>query len=158
MVFAITLVSSRVMVIRIKSLRQKLWPPPSSELGSSVISKQRVGGQAPIPPAKCIISRDQWAGPGKDNALTGRVKTVGEFQNKSSSRVKKGKGGHGNVSAGRWPETEVNRRVGQLQCSSNCHRSHILTSDTVRTPTQPLPPIQQHSVSGKGSYLSPTAS
>ena len=99
-----------------------------------------MGGQAPIPPAKCIISRDQWAGPGKDNALTGRVKTVGEFQNKSSSRVKKGKGGHGNVSAGRWPETEVNRRVGQFQCSSNCHRSHILTSDTVRTPTQPLPP------------------
>ena len=75
--------------------------------------QQTEGGTTSLP-AKCIISRDQWAGPGKDNALTGQVKTVGEFQNKSTSRVKKRKGGHGNVSAGRWPETEVNRRGGTV--------------------------------------------
>ena len=135
---------SRMIVTRIKSWRAKLWRRHSETLAAAASSANR--GLSKMHNLPRPMARP-WKGQRVDGRI---VKSVGEFQNKSSSRVKKWKGGHGNVSAGRWPETEVNRREGTVPRSSNCHRSHILTTDTVRTPH---PPIQQHSVSGNGSYL-----
>ena len=107
------------------------------------------------PPCKMHNLPRPMGRPGKGQRVDGEVKSVGEFQNKSTSRVKKRKGGHGNVSAGRWPETEVNRRregdsssVGVVTVTV-----HTFLQLTLCAPPIPSPPIQQHSVSGNASYL-----
>ena len=67
------------------------------------------------PLAKCIICRDQWAKPGKDNALTWWAveKSVGEFQNKSRPgwRSEKAATGMSRLDGGRRQKSTGGRRV-----------------------------------------------
>ena len=110
------------------------------------------------PPAKCIIFRDQWAGPGKDNALTGGKK-CGRISKQiyvsGEEAKRRPRECLGWTVAGDRSQQEEGR--GQFQCrSSNCHRSHILTTDTVRTPH----PVSPHTTTLRQwqRQLSPTVS